>query len=201
MQEKAKESCMISFRLLHSHLKFFIGTIFLNLDQLEKQPDKEEFQELKSIAAFRVLETQFQKFIDSRFSLDDDDGLMDAKSRMIELEMQVESIMSWNDTNADDADIRPIYDEDPMDEVQLTAECNVFAIGQQHIEQPEFNNEGEVDQNAEQCHDKCPLLAKLTDNKINELSNQSHESENICFKKTCPISKRFFKNGNTLYCS
>nr|GEU69050.1 hypothetical protein [Tanacetum cinerariifolium] len=27
-------------------------------------------------------------------------------------------------------------------------------LGQQHTEQPEFNNEGKVDQNAEQCHDK-----------------------------------------------
>ncbi|GJS60380.1 hypothetical protein Tco_0655164 [Tanacetum coccineum] len=33
-------------------------------------------------------------------------------------------------TDADDADIRPIFDEEPMAEVQLTAECNIFAIGQ-----------------------------------------------------------------------
>ncbi|GKG14689.1 hypothetical protein Tco_0354289, partial [Tanacetum coccineum] len=30
----------------------------------------------------------------------------------------------------------PIFDEEPMAEVQLTAECNIFAIGQQHTEQP-----------------------------------------------------------------
>ncbi|GJX62443.1 hypothetical protein Tco_0295343 [Tanacetum coccineum] len=35
---------------------------------------------------------------------------------------------------------------------------------QQHTEQPEFNNEGGVDQNAEQCHDTYPLPAKLTNN-------------------------------------
>nr|GEV43011.1 hypothetical protein [Tanacetum cinerariifolium] len=52
-----------------------------------------------------------------------------------------------------DANIRPIYDEEPMAEVQTTAEINIFAIGQQHTEQPEFNNEGEVVQNAEECHD------------------------------------------------
>nr|GEX79300.1 actin-binding, cofilin/tropomyosin type [Tanacetum cinerariifolium] len=56
--------------------------------------------------------------------------------------------------------------------------------GQQHIEQLEFNNKGEVDQNDKQCHDTCPLPAKLTDNQISELSNQSLESENICLKKT-----------------
>ncbi|GJS70417.1 ribonuclease H-like domain-containing protein [Tanacetum coccineum] len=55
---------------------------------------------------------------------------------------------------------------------------------QQHTEQPELNNEGEVDQNAEQCHDTCPLLATLTDNQTTELSNQSLESKNIRLKKT-----------------
>ncbi|GJR83970.1 hypothetical protein Tco_0154755 [Tanacetum coccineum] len=35
------------------------GTMFLNMDQIEKQLDKEEFQEIGSIAAFKVLETQF----------------------------------------------------------------------------------------------------------------------------------------------
>ncbi|GJY53375.1 retrovirus-related pol polyprotein from transposon TNT 1-94 [Tanacetum coccineum] len=86
MQDKANESCMVSFRRLHSHLKLlsnndlkgtrtecgfkrafatlfgqdvetFTRTIFLNMDQLEKQLDKEEFQEIGSMAAFKVLET------------------------------------------------------------------------------------------------------------------------------------------------
>ncbi|GJS11838.1 hypothetical protein Tco_0368634 [Tanacetum coccineum] len=48
---------------------------------------------------------------------------------------------------------------------------------QQHTEQPEFNNEGEVDQNAEQYHDICPLPAKLTHNPTTELSNQSLNNE------------------------
>ncbi|GJS70002.1 ribonuclease H-like domain-containing protein [Tanacetum coccineum] len=52
-----------------------------------------------------------------------------------------------------------------MAEVQTTAKINIFATGQQHTEQPEFNNEGNVDQNAEQCHDIRPLPAKLTDDK------------------------------------
>ncbi|GJU78627.1 hypothetical protein Tco_1275697 [Tanacetum coccineum] len=39
-------------------------------------------------------------------------------------------------------------------------------------------------QNAEQCHEICPLPAKLTDDKTTELSNQSLESENVCLKKT-----------------
>ncbi|GKB44792.1 hypothetical protein Tco_0889734 [Tanacetum coccineum] len=71
-----------------------------------------------------------------------------------------------------------------MAEVQMTAVINVFAIGQQHTKQPEFNNEGEVDQNAEQCHETRPLSTKLTDNQKTELLNQSLESKNICLKKT-----------------
>ncbi|GKC34090.1 hypothetical protein Tco_1046474, partial [Tanacetum coccineum] len=94
------------------------------------------------------------------------------------------SSRSGNDAHADDVDIRHIYDEDPMGEVQTTAEINIFATGQQHTEQPEFNNEEEVDQNAKQCHEKCPLPAKLTDNHITEHSHQSLESENVCLKKT-----------------
>ncbi|GJS25955.1 hypothetical protein Tco_0486575 [Tanacetum coccineum] len=89
-----------------------------------------------------------------------------------------------NDAHVVDLDIRPIYNEEPMAEVQTTAKINVFAIGQQHTEQPEINNEGEVDQNAEQCHDTCPLPATLTDNQTTELLNQSLEYENIRLKKT-----------------
>ncbi|GJR75512.1 hypothetical protein Tco_0087877 [Tanacetum coccineum] len=97
------------------------------------------------------------------------------------------SILSWtsgNDAHVDDADIRPIDNEEPMAEVQTTADDNVSATGQQHTEQPEFNNEGKVDQNAEQCHDIRPLPAKLTDNMTTKLSDQSLESENVCLKNT-----------------
>ncbi|GJU92291.1 hypothetical protein Tco_1304714 [Tanacetum coccineum] len=228
------------------------GTMFLNVDQLEKQLDKEEFQEIGSTTSFKVLETQFQMFIKSRMYLDDefvvmtcnyflqytqlaipefrdtliqhmesvkksideraqhkreydswvnerqiqttegkidtgkavDASLVNTESIGTESKEQDTSSRSGNDAHADDADIRPIYDEEPMVEVQTTAEINIFATGQQHTEQPEFNNEGEVDQNAEQCHDTCPLPAHLTDNHTTELSNQSLESKNICLKKT-----------------
>ncbi|GJY78810.1 hypothetical protein Tco_0484611 [Tanacetum coccineum] len=108
MQDKAKESCTISFRLLHSHLKAllnndlkgtsieggferafatlfkqdvqtFTRTMFVNLDQLEKHLSKEEFQELESSSEFRVLLQQFQTFLYSRFLFDTDEGLMTRK--------------------------------------------------------------------------------------------------------------------------
>ncbi|GJU86214.1 hypothetical protein Tco_1293760 [Tanacetum coccineum] len=113
-----------------------------------------------------------------------DASLVNTKSIGTESKEQDTSSRSGNDAHADDAEIKPIYDEEPMAEVQTTAEINVFAIGQQHTEQPKFNNEGQVDQNAEQCHDTCPLPAKLTDNQTTELSYQSLESENIHLKKT-----------------
>ncbi|GJY84241.1 hypothetical protein Tco_0497617 [Tanacetum coccineum] len=247
IQDKAKESCMVTFRQLHSHLKLlsnndlkgtrteygfkrafatlfgqdvenFTGTMFLNMDQLEKQLDKEEFQEIGSMAAFKVLETQFQMFIKSRIYLDDEyvvmtrnyflqytqleilefhDTLiqhMESVKKSIDErahhkreydswvnERQIQTTEEKVDTSkALDVNIRPIYDEEPMAEVQTTVKINVFATGQQHTEQPEFNNEGEVDQNAKQCHDTHPLSAKLTDTQTTELSNQSLKSENIC---------------------
>ncbi|GJR13315.1 hypothetical protein Tco_0795967 [Tanacetum coccineum] len=205
---------MISFRQLHSHLKLlsnnglkgtrtecgfkrafatlfghdvetFTGTMFLNMDQLEKQLDNEEFQEIGSMAAFKVLEIQFQMFIKSRIYLDDeyvvmtrnyflqysqleipefhdtliqymesikksidkralhkreydnwvnerqmqtteekvdtskalDASLIDTESSGTESKEQDTSSRSGNDAHADDADIRPIYDEEPMAEV------------------------------------------------------------------------------------
>nr|GFA17132.1 hypothetical protein [Tanacetum cinerariifolium] len=145
------------------------------MDQLNKQLDKEEFQENGSMA-------QFQMFIKSRIYLDDEYIVMarnyflqytqlkipefhDTLIQLLEsvkksiderarhkrekqwniIKEQDTSSRSRNDAHVDNADIRPIYDEEPMDEVQMTIEINVFAIGQQHTKQPEFNNEGEVD--------------------------------------------------------
>ncbi|GKB63652.1 hypothetical protein Tco_0919838, partial [Tanacetum coccineum] len=250
IQDKSKESCMVSFQRLHSHLKrlsnndlkgsrtengfgrafatlfgqdfeTFTGTMFLNMDQLQKQLDNNEFQEIGSMASFKVLETQFQMFINSQIYLNDEYIVMtrnyflqytqldipefretlvqfmeyvkksideralhkreydsrvnerqiqtteekidtsnaldalDASSVIIESngtesQEQDTSSRSGNDAHVDDADIRPIYDEEPKAE------------------------------NAEQCRDTCPLPAKLTNDKTNELSNQLLESENDC---------------------
>ncbi|GKB19956.1 hypothetical protein Tco_0853879 [Tanacetum coccineum] len=163
--------------------------MFLNMDQLEKQLDNEEFQDIGSMVAFKVLESQFQMFIKSRICLDGeyvvmtrnyflqytqleipefhdtliqhikstteekvdtskalDASLVDTESSGIESKEQDTSSILGNDAHDDDdADIRHIYGEEPMAEVQTTAEINVFATRQQHTDQPKFNNEGEVD--------------------------------------------------------
>nr|GEZ64850.1 hypothetical protein [Tanacetum cinerariifolium]GFA01402.1 hypothetical protein [Tanacetum cinerariifolium] len=149
------------------------------MDQLEKQLDKEEFQEAGSMVAFKVLETQFKMFIKSQIYLDDeyfemtrnyflqytqleirefrdtliqhmeyvkklidkralhkreydsrvnekqmqtseekvdtskalDASLVDTKSIRTESVEQDTSIRSGNDAHANNADIKPIYDE------------------------------------------------------------------------------------------
>nr|GEU72582.1 hypothetical protein [Tanacetum cinerariifolium] len=214
------------------------------MDQLEKQLNNEEFQEIRSMAAFKVLETQFQMFIKSRIYLDDeyvvmtrnyfiqytqleilefrdtliqhmesvkksidkrslhkreydswvnerqmqtteekvdtskalDASLVDTQSSRTESKEHDTNNRSGNDEHADDADIRPIYDEEPMAEVQTTAEINVFATGQQHTEQPKFNNEGE---------EKGFVIASLK-NKLRKLTGNS---VNTKFARTSILRK------------
>ncbi|GJT88470.1 hypothetical protein Tco_1070187 [Tanacetum coccineum] len=127
------------------------------------------------------MQTQESK-IDTGKALDAD--LVDTESIRTDSTVQDDSSRSGNDTDADDADIRPIYDEEPMAEVQLTAECNIFAIGQQHTEQPKIIVEGRVDQYPETCQVKSPMLDSSPDNQTTEYSKQSLESENILLKET-----------------
>ncbi|GKF12071.1 hypothetical protein Tco_0049997 [Tanacetum coccineum] len=64
------------------------------------------------------------------------------------------SSRSGNDTDADDTDIRPIYDEEPMAEYPET------------------------------CQVKSPMIDSSPDNQTTEYSKKSLESENILLKKT-----------------
>nr|GEY51021.1 hypothetical protein [Tanacetum cinerariifolium] len=187
-------------------IKTFTGTMFLNVEQLEKQLDKEDFQEIGSMAAFNVLEIQSQLMKEHIYKREYDSwvnerqmqttkekvdmgkalvaSLVDTESSGTDSKEHDTSSRSGNDAYDDDADIRLIYDEELMAEVQTTAEINVFAIGQQHSLQPELNNKGKVEQNAKQCHDTCPLPAKLIDKHTPEHSYPTLESKNICLKKT-----------------
>ncbi|GJV87987.1 hypothetical protein Tco_1531925 [Tanacetum coccineum] len=182
--------------------------MLLNLDQLEKKLDKDKFQGDRSMAAFCLINKQFQMFIDTQSTWDYDSQMIEryfaeytgievnslekhysytwmqsreskvvsskaldaslvvtecsgtksykhdtssssrtyithvvdtqaskidtgkaiyadlvvTKSSETESEVQDDSSRSGNDIDAEDADIRPIYDEEPMAEVQLTAE-------------------------------------------------------------------------------
>nr|GEX46018.1 hypothetical protein [Tanacetum cinerariifolium] len=102
------------------------------------------------------------------------------------------SSRSGNDADVGDVNIKPVYDEEPMAEVQLIVECNVTAIGQQHTEQPEIINEGRVDQYTEQCQVKSSMLDSSLDNTATKFSNHSLESENIFLKKIVAEFQKVF---------
>ncbi|GKA85815.1 hypothetical protein Tco_0807469 [Tanacetum coccineum] len=80
MQDKANERFERAFTALFDQdVQTFTFSMLLNLDQLEQQLFKEEFQETGSMDAFRVLKTQFQTFINFRYYFDDFDGTMICK--------------------------------------------------------------------------------------------------------------------------
>ncbi|GKE06482.1 hypothetical protein Tco_1398500 [Tanacetum coccineum] len=167
------------------------------------------------MSALKVLQTQFQMFINSRFYLDDEyvDMIRNKFLQYTRLEIlefrdtliqQMESVKKSIDERAQhkrvyeswvnerqiqtaedkvdtgkavDAslDIRPIYDEEPMVEVQTTAEINIFATGQQHTEQPEFNNQDQRSQS-------------MKEQAYNEFRDKDHKSSTT--KAISLISRR-----------
>nr|GEV73322.1 hypothetical protein [Tanacetum cinerariifolium] len=177
----------------------FRSMMLLNADQLQKQLDKDEFQEDGSMAAFWVVNNQFQK--DTRLQhMGNVKKSVGERTRHqkqydrggTESEVQDDSNRSGNDTDADDADIRLVYDEEPMDEVQLTVEGNILAIGQHHTKQPEIINEGRVNNYPEQCQVKSPMLDSSPDNQTTDYSKQSLEQPNAFKSKRPQMSKPRF---------
>ncbi|GJZ22037.1 hypothetical protein Tco_0559076 [Tanacetum coccineum] len=154
IQDKAKESCMVSFQQLQSHLKLlsnndlkgtriesgfkhvftklfgqdvetFTCTMFLNVEQLEKKLDKEEFQEIRSMAAFKksideraMHKREYDTRVNERHRIVSDKG----NDQGLENQSNIsgdESSRSRNkcndkSTSRDDTDIRPSYDTEPM---------------------------------------------------------------------------------------
>ncbi|GJW65102.1 hypothetical protein Tco_0116986 [Tanacetum coccineum] len=129
----------------------FISMMLLNVDQLQKQLDKDDFQEDGSMAAFWA-DVDAESKVDAGKALDAD--LVDTKSIRTDSIVQDESIRSGHDTDADDADIRPIYNEELMAEYP------------------------------EQHQVKSPMLDLSLDNQTIDYSKQSLEYENILLKKT-----------------
>ncbi|GJY29091.1 hypothetical protein Tco_0404858 [Tanacetum coccineum] len=147
---------------------------------------------------FKVLETQFQMFIKSKIYLNDEyivmtrnyfleytrldipeflDTLIQNIEYVLKSRLRKEHMHKWEYEHR--LNQRLMQRSEEKDDSSKAMDAR-----QQHTEQPEFNNEGKVDQNAEQCHDIRPLPAKLTDNMTTKLSDQLLESENVCLKKT-----------------
>ncbi|GKB19048.1 hypothetical protein Tco_0852971, partial [Tanacetum coccineum] len=227
MQDKAKDSCMISFRLLHSHLKAFLnndlkGTsieggfewAFATLfEQDERAKHKREYDKRMNDRMMQSKEGN----VDSSKALDA--GLVVTESNETESERHVLSSRSGNDTHTDDADINSVNDKQPMAEVQLSAEHNILANEQQHSEQSESiydtyllekvdrnttpestdmsHRGGEIDQNAKKCQVSCPLPDPSFDNITTKFLNQFLESENISLKKTVAQLQKDFSRMET----
>ncbi|GJY51204.1 hypothetical protein Tco_0442051 [Tanacetum coccineum] len=91
--------------------------------------------------------------------------LVDTESSGTSFKEKDTSSSSGNDAHADDAGYKSQYMRKRHWMRYKTAESMSFAYRtNSNTEQPYSNNEGEVDQNAKQCHDTCPLPATLTDN-------------------------------------
>ncbi|GKA73110.1 hypothetical protein Tco_0779326 [Tanacetum coccineum] len=115
-------------------------------------------------------------------------------SRMNKRQMQSKE-GKVDSTKALDVNIRPVNDQVPFAEVQLTAQHNVLANEQQHSMQSEpiydthllekvnrnitpdstnmCHRGREIDQNAEKCQVSYPLLDPSFNNMTTEFSNQS----------------------------
>nr|GEV73762.1 alpha/beta hydrolases superfamily protein [Tanacetum cinerariifolium] len=231
-QDNAKESCMVSFRRLHSLLKLltnndlkrtriecgfkhafatlfgqdletFTGTMFLNMDQIEKQLDKEEFQEIGSMAAFKksideraqhkreydswVNERQIQttkEKVDTSKALNA--SLVDTESSGTESVGHDTSSRSGNDAHAYDIDIRPIYDEEPM------AEEKGFAITTLNNELRKLSGYSVNTKFAKQS-----ILGKLV---LQPHKNQSVVRQPTAFKSERPrISKLRYSSNNMVH--
>ncbi|GJT03318.1 hypothetical protein Tco_0824487 [Tanacetum coccineum] len=111
--------------------------------------------------------------VDSSKALDA--GLVVTESNETESERHVLSSRFENDTHAEDVDIKPVNDNEPMAKVNSNITPDSTNI---------CHRGGEIVQNAEKCQVSCPLLDPSSDNMSTESSNQSLESEIISLKKT-----------------
>ncbi|GJR23264.1 uncharacterized mitochondrial protein-like protein [Tanacetum coccineum] len=150
-----------------------------------------------------------------------DAGLVVTKSSGTKSDKQDTSSRSENyTTHVVDGDIRPVNDQEPLVEVQLTAQNNVLANEQQHTKQSKpihetyllekvdsntnhdstnMSNRGrDINQNAKKCQDTSPLLDTLTQPNTSEQSYQSLESENISLKRPLPDFKKLNKENEHL---
>ncbi|GJU56938.1 hypothetical protein Tco_1234704 [Tanacetum coccineum] len=103
------------------------------MDYVKKSIEKRALHKMEydsRVNAMKVLMQTKEEKVDSSKALDA--SLVIIESIRTESKEQDTSSRSGNDAHVDDADIKPIYDEEPMVEIQTTAEINIFATGQQH---------------------------------------------------------------------
>ncbi|GJT40888.1 hypothetical protein Tco_0940753 [Tanacetum coccineum] len=138
IKENANESFMVSFRLLHSRLK----------DLSNKDLKGTHTEEGNKRIFATLFDQDVQTFTSIMFlNVDQLENQLDKKNFKRLDPWMLLKIEKQNDADADNAEIKPVYEE------ELIAK------------------------DVEKCHEKRPLLDQLTDNKTKELSNQSLKSE------------------------
>nr|GEV65868.1 hypothetical protein [Tanacetum cinerariifolium] len=116
--------------LFGQDVEYFTSTMFLNVDQLENQLDKEEFQEIESMVAFKYLleytQLEIREFHDTLIQhMEYVKTSIDKRAlHKREYESMDTSSSLGNDVDADDADFKPVYDEEPMVEVPSNKTMN-----------------------------------------------------------------------------
>ncbi|GJT80881.1 hypothetical protein Tco_1055223 [Tanacetum coccineum] len=176
--------------------------MFLNMDQLEKQLDNDEFQEIGSMASFKVLETQFQMFIKSRIYLDDEYVVMTRNYFLQYTQLEIpefrDTLMQHMESANKLIDERALhkreYDTRVNERQMQTTEgkvdmCKALDTSLVDIESSETESK-EQDTSNRSGNDAYvddvdirPIYDEEPMAETTELSNQSLESENISLKE------------------
>ncbi|GKB90685.1 hypothetical protein Tco_0962957 [Tanacetum coccineum] len=148
--------------------------------------------------AFWVVDNQFQKFINSQFTLDYDSQMTDkyfVEYTRIEYDRRVNKRQMH--TQESKIDTGKAIDDALVVTESSGTESEVQ--GHQHTKPPEFINEGRVDQYTEQCQVKSHMLDSSPDSQITEYLKQSLESENILLKKAVAQFQKDFSRMEAHY--
>nr|GEX54892.1 copia protein [Tanacetum cinerariifolium] len=113
--------------LFSQYADTFTSTMLLNVDLLQKQLDKDEFQEDGSMPAFWGVNKRLMQMQESKINTGKavNDDLIVTESSGTESEVQDDNSRPGNDTDVDDADIRPVYNEEPMAKHSRTKHIDV----------------------------------------------------------------------------
>nr|GEW31261.1 integrase, catalytic region, zinc finger, CCHC-type, peptidase aspartic, catalytic [Tanacetum cinerariifolium] len=160
-------------------------------------------QESDTSTTFLVIKRQFQKFIDSQFTLDYDSQMTykyfveyteievkQFRETLLQHMSNVKKFVAESTRHQRRFERRVNTRQMQTQETKidtdkaLDVDLVVTKSRQQHTEQPGIITEGRVDLYTEQCQVQSPTLDSSIDNKTIEFSNQSLEFENFCLKKT-----------------
>nr|GEU51598.1 retrovirus-related Pol polyprotein from transposon TNT 1-94 [Tanacetum cinerariifolium] len=168
MQDKAKESCMASFRILHSLLKY-IESLQESIQKSEKH--KREYDRRMNERMMQSKEGN----VDSSNALDV--VLVVTENNDTETERHVSSNKSGKD---EDAYINSLNDKQPMAKVVRNTTLDLIDMS---------HSEGEIDQNVEKCQFSCPLPDPSFENMKTEFPNQSLEKHGQILNETSNKAK------------